>query len=399
MTTPELRATCAAQLLSRVGHAGRLSAFIGLDGFVDEILHVVDKRQSAAKYSRLATIEQMADRLAAAAGRSTNVELVSQLTKLGGNGPIMANALASFGLKITYLGTLGYPNLHPVFADFAGRATVHSIAEPGYTDALEFEDGKVMLGKHQSLKQMNWENIKARFGLEKFAAHFGGADLIGFVNWTMLTAMSGIWSAVLKEICPGMKGPRRRLFFDLADPEKRTQADLLRALELIQSFQKHFDVILGLNEKEGYEIGATLGLKTGDHSPEGLLQLCQEIHASVPVDTMIVHPTAYALASGPDGTALVQGPFTPDPKITTGAGDHFNAGFCLAKLLGFSTELCLLTGVTTSGFYVRTGRSPTMMDLGRMLVNWPPRGPTGRRWRVPRERIPAAGITSGSKSG
>ena len=74
----------------------------------------------------------------------------------------MANALASFGLKVTYLGILGYPNLHPVFADFAKRAEVHSIAEPGYTDALEFDDGKIMLGKHQSLKQMNWENIKSR---------------------------------------------------------------------------------------------------------------------------------------------------------------------------------------------------------------------------------------------
>ena len=137
---------------------------------------------------RLPTIGQLAERLAAAAGRSTNIELVSQLNKLGGNGPIMANALASFGLKVTYLGILGYPNLHPVFAEFAKRAEVHSIAEPGYTDALEFEDGKIMLGKHQSLKQMNWENIKGRFGQDKFAAKFGSADLVGFVNWTMLTA-------------------------------------------------------------------------------------------------------------------------------------------------------------------------------------------------------------------
>src|SRR5437667_3554645 len=277
MTTPELRATCAAQLLSRVGHAGRLSAFIGLDGFVDEILHVVDKRQSAAKYSRLATIEQMADRLAAAAGRSTNLELVGQLTKLGGNGPIMANALASFGLKVAYLGTLGYPNLHPVFADFAKRAEVYSIAEPGYTDALEFEDGKIMLGKHQSLKQMNWENIRARFGAEKFRAKFTSADLVGFVNWTMLTGMSAIWAAVLKEICPSLKGPRRKLFIDLADPEKRTSEDILRALELISAFQKHFDVTLGLNEKEGYEIGQNLGLHTGGHSQEDLMTLCKEI--------------------------------------------------------------------------------------------------------------------------
>jgi len=348
-----------------------MSAFVGLDGFVDEILHVVDKRENAERYLRLATIGGFAARLGGAAGRSTNVELVSQFTKLGGNGPIMANALASFGLKVTYLGILGYPNLHPVFAEFAKRAEVHSIAEPGYTDALEFEDGKIMLGKHQSLKQMNWENIKGRFGFQKFCAAFGGADLVGFVNWTMLTAMSDIWRSVLNEVCPLMKGPRRKLFVDLADPEKRTAEDIAGALELVIAFQKYFDVTLGLNEKEAYEIGANLGLNTADTSQEGLLALCTAIHSKLHIDTLVIHPTSYALATGPDSTALVEGPFTPKPKITTGAGDHFNSGFCLGKLLGLPTDLCLLTGVTTSGFYVRTAQSPAIRDLVQMLHDWP----------------------------
>jgi sugar/nucleoside kinase (ribokinase family) len=57
--------------------------------------------------------------------------------------------------------------------------------------------------------------------------------------------------------------------------------------------------------------------------------------------------------------------------ITTGAGDHFNSGFCLGKLLGFPTAQCLLTGVTTSGFYVRTAKSPGLKDLANMLRLWP----------------------------
>jgi sugar/nucleoside kinase (ribokinase family) len=367
----ELREQTASELQSAASRVNAMTAFVGLDGFVDEILHTVDKRESAEKYSRVPTIAKFAERLAAAAGHSTNVELVSQLTKLGGNGPIMANALASFGLKVTYLGILGYPNLHPVFAEFAKRAQVHSIAEPGYTDALEFEDGKIMLGKHQSLKQMNWANIKSRFGLEKFAGSFGSADLVGFVNWTMLTGMTDIWSAALKEICPKMKGARRKFFIDLADPEKRTKQDILGALEQVTAFEKHFDVMLGLNEKEGYEIGETLHLETTDRSSAGLMTLCQEIHQRLKINSVVIHPTAYALASGQDGTAIVEGPFTPKPKITTGAGDHFNSGFCLGKLLGFSTQRCLLTGVTTSGFYVRSGQSPSVADLASMLRNWP----------------------------
>jgi ketohexokinase len=367
MNTAELRDRCQAQLRAAIPRANQIRAFIGLDGFVDNILHVVDKREDAEKYSRLPTISLFAERLAAAAGKSTNIELVSQLIKLGGNGPIMANALASFGFKVTYLGVLGHPNLHPIFADFARRAEVYSIAEPGYTDALEFEDGKIMVGKHQSLKQMNWANIKERFGKDRFGTLFSHVDLVGFVNWTMLTYMSDIWAAVLEEICPSMSAPRRILFVDLADPEKRTRHDIVRALELVAAFQKYFDVVLGLNEKEGYEIGATLGVNSAPHTPEGLLQLCQDIHQRVPVDTVIIHPTAYALASGPEGAALVEGPFTPKPKITTGAGDHFNSGYCLGKLLGFDTRQSLLTGVTTSGYYVRTGQSPSIMNLADML--------------------------------
>ena len=96
MNTPESREKCADQIIKASGRADQMTAFVGLDGFVDEILHVVDKRESAERYTRLPTIQQFSERLAAAAGRSTNVELVSQLIKLGGNGPIMANALASF---------------------------------------------------------------------------------------------------------------------------------------------------------------------------------------------------------------------------------------------------------------------------------------------------------------
>ena len=371
MNTPELREKCASNLIAGADRLQSMTAFVGLDGFVDEILHVVDKRENAETYQRLPTIAKMSARLAGAAGVSTNIELVSQLSKLGGNGPIMANALASFGLGVTYLGTLGYPALHPVFSAFAQRAEVHSIAEPGYTDALEFDDGKIMLGKHYSLKQVTWENIQARFGKDKFAEKLQSADLVGFVNWTMLPYMSDVWAALLSELCPALNGSRRKIFFDLCDPEKRTHDDLVRALNLIVDFEKYFDVLLGLNEKEALSVSAALGLKTSDTSPEGLSRLALEINRSLPVNTVVIHPEAYALAAGQGKVSLVPGPFIAQPKITTGAGDHFNSGFCLGKLLGLDNELCVLTGVTTSGYYVRTGLSPGIKDLAGMLRNWP----------------------------
>jgi sugar/nucleoside kinase (ribokinase family) len=369
--SPELRKQCAERLLQAAQRVPQLSAFVGLDGFVDEIIHVVDKRESAEKFTRMSTISQLAERLAGAAGKSTNLEVVPHVTKLGGNGPIMANALASFGLKVTYLGILGWPHIHPVFHEFTQRANVHSIADPGHTDALEFDDGKVMVGKHASLKDVTWPNIVARFGRDRFAERLDQASFVGFVNWTMLPYMSQVWESILKELCPQLAGERRKMFFDLADPEKRTEADIRHALDLIGQFQQYFDVILGLNEKEANEIGHVLGLPAAQGDPDGLSRLAHEIADKMPIHTLVVHPTRFAIAVTAGKVSIAKGLYTAKPLITTGAGDHFNAGFCLGKLLGFADDLALLVGVTNSGHYVRTAQSPTIQQLVTQLKAWP----------------------------
>jgi hypothetical protein len=371
MNTPELRERGAAELSVRAAKIKELTAFIGLDGFMDEICHAVDQRTDADNYRRLPTIASFAARVTGAAGQSANLELVSVLTKLGGSGPITANALAHLGLRVTCAGAFGFPVLHPFFNSFAERVELHSIASPGHTHALEFEDGKIMLNQLESFKEVSWENIQQRVGRERFAAKFGGADLVGFLNWTMLSRMSEIWEALLRELCPRLSGPRRKLMFDLCDPEKRSRPDLRHALELIGRFEKYFDVILGLNEKEAHQIGAVLDIAPPDRTRDGLRRLAAGIQGRLAVNTVVIHPVACAVAAGADGVALVEGPYTARPVITTGAGDHFNAGFCLGKLLGLDDELSLLYGVTTSGHYVRTGQSPDINDLTTRLRNWP----------------------------
>jgi sugar/nucleoside kinase (ribokinase family) len=367
----ELREQCAKSLLASVERASHLTAFIGLDGFVDEIMHLVDVRHNSESFERIPSIAQFSERLAAAAGKSTNIEAVVQRVKLGGNGPIMANALSRLGVAVTYLGALGYPTLHPIFADFAARAEVHSIAPPGVTDAYEFDDGKVMIGKTTQLGEITWENIQLRFGRKKFADKFFSTDLVAFVNWTMIPFMSDIWEAVQTELCPVDKVKRRKIFFDLADPEKRTHNDLFRALKLIEKFRLYFDVMLGLNEKEAWEVGAVLGFGSKTRTRSALAQLTRDIRQASGVDTLVVHPVSYALAVTGSDCEIVDGPYIAKPLITTGAGDHFNAGFCLGQMLGFDDAVSVLVGVTTSGYYVRNAQSPRMTDLAEMLRNWP----------------------------
>ena len=371
MNTPELRQSCAAALDAAAAQVPQLTAFLGLDGFVDEIIAVVDERQNAREYSRIPTIAALAERIGAAAGRSTNIELVTTRTKLGGNGPIMANALAAFGVKVTYLGALGHPTMHPVFDEFAQRAEVHTIADPGRTDALEFEDGKLLFGKMFPLAEVTWANIEKHGKRPLVERQMASASLVGFVNWTMLPYMSDIWATMQAEVCPRLTGPRRWMFFDLADPEKRPLAERKRAIELIVAFQKHFECILGLNEKEAFEVGEVLGLAGFGHGRPDLQALTAALRKQIPVNTIVVHPTRHALACSGGAVDDLDGPFVAKPLITTGAGDHFNSGFVLGKLLGLTNAQALLCGVSTSGFYVRTGRSPSVADVAGLMRNWP----------------------------
>jgi sugar/nucleoside kinase (ribokinase family) len=97
----------------------------------------------------------------------------------------------------------------------------------------------------------------------------------------------------------------------------------------------------------------------------------REIYSRVKVDALVIHPVTYAFAIRNNDVAMVSGPKIGAPLITTGAGDHFNSGFCLGQLLGLDNAMCVLLGVATSGYYVRTAQTPTLSDLAGMLRNWP----------------------------
>ena len=58
--------------------------------------------------------------------------------------------------------------------------------------------------------------------------------------------------------------------------------------------------------------------------------------------------------------------------ISTGAGDRFNAGFCLGRILGFDLHECLCAGVSASGYYIQTAQSPTAKQLSEFIALLPP---------------------------
>ncbi len=353
---------------------------LGFDGFVDSIIDVVDKRQSVDDYEPIPTIDRFGQKIVDAAGQSGNYELVVKLQKLGGNGPIMANALVAAGLPVTYIGSVGEDQVHPVFEELAAGATVHALCAPGYTDALEFTDGKLMLGKYDHLRQVNIERIDERLGRGAFAGIVNAATLLGMVNWTMLGYMNGIWEALAEDVLSRIDY-RQLVFVDLADPEKRTTEDLKAALDLLSRMQRHADVMLGLNLKEAVQVAEVLGVSTGADPEAAIEPIAVGIREKLELDSVVVHPRAGAAAArrqdGKVRSARFDGPFTAHPKLSTGAGDNFNAGFCLGRLAGLPVEQTLCVGTATSGYYVRNAGSPTLEQMIAFCENLPEPEPHG----------------------
>jgi sugar/nucleoside kinase (ribokinase family) len=371
-TRQQICESTARKLSAATSKLKSIRTAVGFDGFVDEIIAVIDKRHDFERFDAIQTISVFGGKISAAAGQSSNYELIVKQMKLGGNGPIMANALASAGLGVNYVGNLGYPTVHPVFQDFAGRANVISIGEPGHTDALEFDDGKLMLGKITSMNDVNWPNLITRMGGEdKLHTLLQDSTLIAMVNWTMLPHMSDIWGKLLERGIPNRTGQARTLFVDLADPEKRNVADIREAMQLLTRFQNQVDVVLGLNLKEAGEICHVLGISVGGNPEMVIEKTARAIRDTMKLACVVVHPRHGASAATSDKSASFSGPFVQQPKISTGAGDHFNAGFCLGWILGFDLDECLCTGCGTSGYYVRSAHSPSAQQLAEFVANLP----------------------------
>jgi hypothetical protein len=352
-----------------------LKMVLGFDGFVDEIIHVVDKRLDSEHFRRVDTIGQLAERIGKASGLSTNIELVSTLQKIGGNGPIMANAMAINHPQITYIGALGYPTVDAVFAPMKATMELHTIAINGHTDALEFDDGKLMLGKMSTLRDVTYERMIETIGEDRLVKLLDEADLFATVNWSMLPNMTDLMRKLIAHILPQLskRDNLPYLFIDLADPEKRENEEIREMLSLLQEFSPAFRVVLGLNKKEAYDIANVLELFDAtslSHMQVALEDLNQALYDHLGIHAVVIHPVDRSCCVVDGVFYEEEGPYIKKPRLSTGAGDNFNAGFMLGLLLGLRPDQALLTGMGTSGYYVRNAKSPKFKELTSFLVDW-----------------------------
>jgi sugar/nucleoside kinase (ribokinase family) len=163
------------------------------------------------------------------------------------------------------------------------------------------------------------------------------------------------------------KDLNRMVFFDLADPQKRSPDELKKALLFISKFSAVRQSVLGLNLKEAQQVAAALSLSIVSGDEADLPLVAKNIREKLNLSCVVIHAVAVAASSSATGEYKIIAPYVQHRKVTTGAGDHFNAGFTLGLMLGVSPDAALALGVTFAGFYINTGISPKYSDALAMV--------------------------------
>ena len=194
----------------------------------------------------------------------------------------------------------------------------------------------------------------------------------------MMGGVEGIWEGLCRDVLPRIgPGKGRRVFIDLCDPAKRTDLDIRRALALLKTMNSQIPVTLGLNLSEAERISEVLGIDAfggpANQTQGGAIEgAARSIRAAGGFACVAIHPREGAGAADAAGnSAWFDGPFTTTPRLSTGAGDHFNGGFAFAQALGLPLDECLAAGCAVSGAYVRDAASPTLDRLTGFLRELP----------------------------
>jgi len=209
----------------------------GFDGFIDTIVKIIKEKDEQQGTTVFGTIKEFGEYIIEKQGASFSLELETETIKLGGNMPIMANALGRFGIPVNCIGTLGYPQVHPVLKNISSNCSLYSFAEPGSSTAHEFNDGKMLIAAMGAVNTSGWEKIVDLIGIDTLIGLYQESQLICILNWSEIDVSTDIWTGLLKSILPSYKTEQKQVsFFDLSDCSKRNGEAITEALHLLNGF-------------------------------------------------------------------------------------------------------------------------------------------------------------------
>jgi hypothetical protein len=344
----------------------------GFDGFVDEMITLVGERRGLDDFTRVPDIAAFGAQISASAGHSSLREIVIDGADAGGCAVNLSDGLGSLGVVVDCFATLGEP-VHGAFTDVRGKCRgFHSWGrEPGRTLAFEFGDGKVMFSAVRQLGDFTPERVRGFLEDGEFARRCGEAQVIALTDWTLYPHMTDVWRMLQREVFGGL-GHRPEFFIDLVDPTGRAEGDVRGMLECLRGFEEAGRVTLGLNGNEANLLCRMHGLAGSGAEGVGgeLLDQAVALRDLLGIGRVVIHRARHAVSACGAGGFFQEAPFCEAPRKSTGAGDRFNAGFCLGLALGFGDGDCLVLGCGLAGWFVRKGASPSFDELKGFLGEW-----------------------------
>ena len=334
----------------------RKTVFAGFDGFIDHIYKVVEGSSGGADtffpdMGRFA--RYLIDK-----GAACSLEIREQRRKIGGNMPIFANALGCCGVAVECAGAVGGEGGELFRREMHPNCRLHPISPPGVTYALEFGTGKLMLCENEEIGRMDYCALVRGIGEDAIRRFIRGSDLVALLNWGELPLVSDIWDHIVWDILPDLVSDKNRiLFMDLSDFSNRA-ADMSALIGHMEQFSRYFYTVLSVNDNECRLLAGSAGVSD-------IRELARYVYGNLSLDELVLHSLGFARCYNGNGVFEQEQEIVKSPALTTGAGDNFNAGYCVGKLLGLDEAGCLTAGARAAVFYVREGRGAELGDLLR----------------------------------
>ena len=332
--------------------------FVGFDGFVDKILKPVRLKGKEGTEFFL-TMKEFADYLIGKEGKSCSVAVEKVQEKIGGNMPIVANALGTLGCSTVCVGAMGIPEVLPIFRKMSGNCRLISVANPGYSDALEFESGKLMLGDNGDIDALDYRRLVEAVPEEAFIGYLEECDGAAFLNWGELIGSNDIWENILFKILPRCKFKDKKIMLmDFSDFSKRQKEEVEKLTELMEGYAQYFDIVVSLNENELEQFSEKLGFEEMDTEGK-VLTLSRRFACK----ELVLHLLGTSCYVKDDKVISIKKEIVKNPRTITGGGDNFNAGLLLGLLLKMNMETAVRLGAGLSSLYVKYGREVTWKEL------------------------------------
>ena len=203
-----------------------------------------------------------------------------------------------------------------------------------------------------------------------YAKACASAQVIALTDWTLYPHMTEVWRLLQEKIYAKLTH-RPAFFIDLVDPSSRSPADIQAMVDTLPAFAETGPLTLGLNSNEANILARLFGLAESDDSLESAQLQAQSLRAQLDITEVVIHHIKFATVATATKTAAIHGPYCAKPKKSTGAGDRFNAGYCLGLLLHLDARSRLACACAMSGFFVREARSATLLELADFVLTLP----------------------------